>query len=73
MSALLEAGELHTYYGQSHVLHGVSFSIAPGEIVTLMGRNGMGSTAPARPSSTKTRTSHEHDASTSPTTPTSSL
>jgi branched-chain amino acid transport system ATP-binding protein len=40
--ALLEARELHTYYGASHVLHGVDFRIDRGETVGLMGRNGMG-------------------------------
>jgi branched-chain amino acid transport system ATP-binding protein len=40
--ALLEARELHTYYGTSHVLHGVDFRIDRGETVGLMGRNGMG-------------------------------
>ena len=40
--ALLEARELHAYYGASHVLHGVDFRIARGETVGLMGRNGMG-------------------------------
>ena len=39
---LLEARELHTYYGASHVLHGVDFRIDAGEAVGLMGRNGMG-------------------------------
>ncbi|MGA8033458.1 MAG: ABC transporter ATP-binding protein [Casimicrobiaceae bacterium] len=39
---LLEARGLHTYYGASHVLHGVDFAIARGEVVGLMGRNGMG-------------------------------
>jgi len=39
---------LHTYYGESHVLHGVGFSIAAGEVVTLMGRNGMGKTTTIR-------------------------
>jgi branched-chain amino acid transport system ATP-binding protein len=39
---LLEARELHAYYGASHVLHGVDFRIRRGEIVGLMGRNGMG-------------------------------
>lgn len=41
---LIEATGLHTYYGGSHVLHGVDFSIARGETVALMGRNGMGKT-----------------------------
>jgi branched-chain amino acid transport system ATP-binding protein len=39
---LLEARELHTYYGASHILHGVDFRIDRGETVGLMGRNGMG-------------------------------
>ncbi len=39
---LLEARELHTYYGASHVLHGVDFRVDRGETVGLMGRNGMG-------------------------------
>jgi branched-chain amino acid transport system ATP-binding protein len=38
----MEARGLHTYYGASHILHGVDFSIARGESVGLMGRNGMG-------------------------------
>src|SRR6476619_3478304 len=41
---LLEARGLHTYYGDSHVLQGVDFSVGAGEIVALMGRNGMGKT-----------------------------
>ena len=41
---LVEATELHTYYGHSHILHGVDFSVARGETVALMGRNGMGKT-----------------------------
>ena len=40
--ALLEARELHTYYGASHILHGINFRIDRGETVGLMGRNGMG-------------------------------
>ena len=41
---LLEARELHAYYGTSHVLHGVDFAVREGESVGLMGRNGMGKT-----------------------------
>ena len=41
-SLLIEARGLHTYYGASHILHGVDFSIRRGEAVGLMGRNGMG-------------------------------
>jgi branched-chain amino acid transport system ATP-binding protein len=39
---LLEVEDLHAYYGKSHILHGVSLSIAQGEIVSLLGRNGSG-------------------------------
>ena len=41
---LLEASALQTYYGASHVLHGVDFTLRRGETVGLMGRNGMGKT-----------------------------
>ena len=41
---IIEAHDLHTYYGDSHVLHGISLSIGPGETLSLMGRNGMGKT-----------------------------
>jgi branched-chain amino acid transport system ATP-binding protein len=41
---LLEGRDLDTYYGQSHVLRGVSVSIGAGETIGLMGRNGMGKT-----------------------------
>jgi branched-chain amino acid transport system ATP-binding protein len=40
--ALLESRGLHTYYGASHILHGVDFRVDRGETVGLMGRNGMG-------------------------------
>ena len=41
---LLEASCLHSYYGVSHILHGVDFSVRRGETIGLMGRNGMGKT-----------------------------
>ena len=41
---ILVAEGLHVYYGASHVLHGVSLSMAAGEAVSLIGRNGMGKT-----------------------------
>jgi branched-chain amino acid transport system ATP-binding protein len=34
--------DLHTYYGKSHILHGISLTVAPGEVVGLLGRNGVG-------------------------------
>jgi branched-chain amino acid transport system ATP-binding protein len=43
-AALLEARAIHAWYGSSHVLHGVDISIAQGETVGLLGRNGMGKT-----------------------------
>ena len=41
---LIEARGIHTYYGASHVLHGVDFTVRRGETLGLMGRNGMGKT-----------------------------
>ena len=43
-AAIIEAQDLHTYYGTSHVLHGIDFAVRQGEVVGLMGRNGMGKT-----------------------------
>ena len=41
---MLEVTDVHTYYGDSHVLHGVSLAVADGEVLTILGRNGMGKT-----------------------------
>jgi len=45
---VLEAEGLHTFYGKSHILHGVSLNVAEGEIVTLLGRNGAGKSTTMR-------------------------
>ena len=45
---MLELDGIHTYYGESHVLHGVSLRVAPGEAVALLGRNGAGKTTAIR-------------------------
>ena len=42
--ALLAVKDLQAWYGESHILHGVTFDVAPGEVVTLLGRNGVGKT-----------------------------
>ena len=42
--ALLDVSDLHAFYGESHILHGVNFSVRKGEVVTLLGRNGAGRT-----------------------------
>ena len=34
--------DVHTYYGKSHILHGVTLHVQPGEVVGLLGRNGVG-------------------------------
>jgi len=45
---MLNIDNLHAYYGKSHVLHGVSFNVQPGEIVALLGRNGSGRSTTAK-------------------------
>ena len=45
---MLEVRNIHTYYGQSHILQGVSLRVNPGEIVLLSGRNGAGKTTTMR-------------------------
>jgi len=42
--ALLAVNELQAWYGESHILHGVTFDVRAGEVVTLLGRNGVGKT-----------------------------
>ena len=39
---ILRLDNVHAFYGKSHVLHGVSLQVNPGEIVSLLGRNGAG-------------------------------
>ncbi|ODT20028.1 MAG: ABC transporter ATP-binding protein [Hyphomicrobium sp. SCN 65-11] len=45
---LLDVRDLHAWYGESHVLHGMTFSVRKGEVVTLLGRNGVGKTTTMR-------------------------
>ena len=47
-TAMLEIADLHGFYGESHVLHGVSLEVRQGEVVTLLGRNGAGKTTTMR-------------------------
>jgi len=48
MNAALVAEDLHTYYGKSHILHGVSLKVAEGKITALLGRNGAGKSTTLR-------------------------
>ena len=45
---LLELDDVHTYYGESHILEGVSLEVEEGEVVALLGRNGVGKTTTMR-------------------------
>ena len=45
---MLKIENLHAYYGKSHVLHGVTFDVQPGEIVALLGRIGSGRSTTAK-------------------------
>ena len=46
--ALLRVENLHAWYGESHILHGLDFAVREGEVVTLLGRNGAGKTTTLR-------------------------
>jgi len=48
MTAALQAEALHTFYGKSHILHGVGIEVAEGKITALLGRNGAGKTTTLR-------------------------
>ncbi|MBC7575730.1 MAG: ABC transporter ATP-binding protein [Herminiimonas sp.] len=48
MTAALEIRNLQAWYGESHILHDVNLTVAPGEVVTLLGRNGAGRTTTLR-------------------------
>ena len=48
VAPLLVVRGLNAWYGESHILHGVDFDVASGEVVTLLGRNGAGKTTTLR-------------------------
>src|SRR5690349_388910 len=45
---MLEVNDIHTYYGRSYILQGISLNVAEGEAVALLGRNGVGKTTTIR-------------------------
>ena len=45
---MLKVEDIHTYYGASHILQGISLAIEPGEVVAVIGRNGVGKTTLVR-------------------------
>jgi len=47
-AAAIEFVDVHAWYGESHILHGISFAVQPGEVVSLLGRNGAGRTTTLR-------------------------
>ncbi|MCK5933863.1 amino acid/amide ABC transporter ATP-binding protein 2, HAAT family [Fulvimarina manganoxydans] len=48
MSPLLQVRDLHSWYGESHILHGVDLDVSEGETITILGRNGVGKTTTLR-------------------------
>jgi len=48
VTAALEINDLHAWYGESHILHGLSLRVEPGQVLTLLGRNGAGRTTTLR-------------------------
>jgi branched-chain amino acid transport system ATP-binding protein len=48
MTVVLRASEIHSFYGKSHILHGISIEVKEGEIVAVLGRNGAGKTTTVR-------------------------
>lgn len=48
MEPMLQVKDLHAYYGKSHVLRGVNMEIMPGEVIALLGRNGVGRSTTAK-------------------------
>ncbi len=70
---LLTVEDLHTYYGEAHILQGISLTVGEGEVVTLIGRNGAGKTTTlrsimgvARPSQGRIRFDHDEIAGLGP-------